>query len=66
MADIVNLRQARKAKAKAEREERATGNRARFGRSKAERRKEIAERDRTERLIAGHLRKPVDTDPAGS
>ena len=36
MAEIVNLRQARKQKARAEKEARATENRASFGRTKAE------------------------------
>jgi len=37
MADVVNLRQARKAKARSEREAKAAQNRAKFGRPKAER-----------------------------
>lgn len=37
MSEIINLRQARKAKARAEAEARASENRVAFGRSKAER-----------------------------
>lgn len=37
MADIVNLRQVRKAKTHAEKERNAEANRARFGRSKSDR-----------------------------
>ena len=37
MGEVVNLRSRRKAKAHAERSEKATANRARFGRSLAER-----------------------------
>ena len=43
MADIINLRQARKQKARAEREAVAQSNRAVFGRSKADRLKHNAE-----------------------
>ena len=43
MADIINLRQARKQKARAERETVAQSNRAVFGRSKADRLKHNAE-----------------------
>jgi hypothetical protein len=42
MADIVNLRRARKDKARRERENTAAANRLRFGRSKA---RKAAERD---------------------
>jgi len=44
MADVVNLRQARKRKVRADKEARAAENRERFGRSKAERRREEAQR----------------------
>ena len=44
MGDVVNLRQARKQKARAEKEEQAQANRARHGRSKAERRQDAAEK----------------------
>lgn len=50
MAEIVNLRQARKAKARAEKELAADSNRAKFGRTKSEkdRAKKVAalERDK--------------------
>lgn len=42
MADIVNLRQQRKTKARAEKAKRATDNRIRFGRTKAEKRRSRA------------------------
>ncbi|TXC72082.1 DUF4169 family protein [Sphingomonas ginsenosidivorax] len=50
MAEIVNLRRARKAKARATAEATATANRAAFGRTKAEKdaaQAEAAKRDRT-------------------
>jgi hypothetical protein len=51
MAEIVNLRRARKAKARTDREAQAAENRLRFGRPRAEREALEAE----ERLAAGHL-----------
>ena len=58
-ADIVNLRRARKARARAQREEAAAGNRRAFGRTKAEKRKDATERERSERHLEGH-RRPGD------
>jgi Domain of unknown function (DUF4169) len=56
MAEIVNLRQARKARARAEKEALAAANRAKFGRSKAEREAEAAKRDLAEHQLDGHKR----------
>ena len=42
MAEIVNLRQARKAKARTEKDDSAAANRAKFGRTKAEKQAEAA------------------------
>ena len=62
-ADIVNLRQARKAKARAEKERTAAANRARFGRPKPERLREQAEQARADKELAGkRLEKPDETD----
>jgi hypothetical protein len=55
-ADVVNLRRARKAKGRSEREAAADRNRARFGRSKAEKEKDAAERARAERALEAHRR----------
>ncbi len=46
MAEIVNLGRARKKKARAEKAARAAGKRARFGKTKAEKREAAAERAR--------------------
>jgi len=46
MASVVNLNRFRKAKRRAEDERRAAENRATFGRTKTERQKEEAERQR--------------------
>lgn len=54
MVEIVNLRLARKAKAKAEQSQRAADNRIQFGRSRAEREKSEAERRLANRRIDGH------------
>ncbi len=53
MAEIVNLRRARKGKARAEKEARAAGNRVRFGRTKAEKRQSEAERTHTGKSLDG-------------
>lgn len=59
MAEIVNLRQARKHKARAEKERRATENRAAFGRTRGEREKQHRLEDQAGRFIDGHRREPA-------
>jgi len=56
MADIVNLRAVRRAKARADREATADANRHKFGRTKAEKEAEAAEKQRAERSLDGHKR----------
>ena len=56
MADIVNLRQARKQKARAERERLAEQNRTLHGRSKADRERDRSIADKAEKFVAGHRR----------
>ena len=51
MAEIINLNKARKAKARAEKPLRAQENRARFGRTKAERQAEAGEKARAAKLL---------------
>ena len=53
MAEIVNLRRARKAQARAAKGTLAADNRARFGRTKAEKRATEAERGRAETRLDG-------------
>ncbi|PJG48421.1 hypothetical protein CAF53_09350 [Sphingobium sp. LB126] len=53
MADIINLRQARKAKARADQTRQAEINRVKFGRTKAERKAEALEEERKARMIDG-------------
>ncbi|WP_353185096.1 DUF4169 family protein [Bosea sp. (in: a-proteobacteria)] len=65
MAEIVNLRRARKQKARAEAGKQAERNRIAFGLSKAERSLAEAERDKAERHVEGHrLSRNDDPDTA--
>ncbi|TPK71674.1 MULTISPECIES: DUF4169 family protein [unclassified Mesorhizobium] len=61
MADIVNLRQARKQKARDNKARVAEQNRALHGRSKADRQRDRLIADKAEKFIAGHR-----LDPSGS
>jgi hypothetical protein len=54
MAEIVNLRRARKAKARDKAEEEAATNRAKFGTPKAVRKAAEAQADLAEKRLAGH------------
>lgn len=56
MADIVNLRQARKRKARLERERTADANRVKFGRPKADKEHDRLENARVNRTHEGHRR----------
>jgi hypothetical protein len=56
MADIVNLRQARKQKARIEKDRLASKNRALHGRTKAEREHDRLTADKAENFVAGHRR----------
>ena len=53
MAEIVNLNRARKAKLRADATKQAEVNRARFGRTKAEKQAEAAEQARRDALLDG-------------
>lgn len=55
-AEIVNLRQARKAKARVQKDKTADENRRRFGRTKAERRNDEVARDKAAKALDGHKR----------
>jgi hypothetical protein len=56
MAEIVNLRRARKQKARAEAETEAAAKRLVHGRTKAERTKTRAEQEAVDRKLDGHKR----------
>lgn len=56
MSNVVNLRQARKAKARDDRARVADGNRAKFGRTKAERITDDKDQARQDALLDGAYR----------
>jgi hypothetical protein len=59
MAEIVNLRQVRKQKARADKERTAAGNRAAYGRTKDERERQRRLDEQAGRFIDGHRREPA-------
>jgi hypothetical protein len=62
MAEIVSLSKARKARARTEKEATAQQNRILFGRSKAEKARDAAEKSFAEKLIAAHRRDPSEPE----
>ena len=56
MAEIINLRQARKVRARAEKARLADANRAKFGRTRAERQVQRQDQDRLDRALDGAKR----------
>lgn len=56
MGDVVNLRLARKRKARTEKEQAAERNRAVHGRTKGERQRDRADSERTQNFLDGHRR----------
>ena len=65
MADIVNLRMARKTKARNEKERIAEQNRLLHGRSKAEKLRAQAEAGKASSFLEGHRREHKDDDTLG-
>lgn len=60
MAEIVNLNRARKKKRAAEKEKAAEANRAKFGRTKAEKETQRAEKELADRALDGAKRDERD------
>jgi capsule polysaccharide export protein KpsE/RkpR len=60
MAEIINLRRARKAKAKSQSETKADANRVAFGRTKAEKQATAAVKSLEARRLEGHKRTTDD------
>jgi hypothetical protein len=56
MAEIINLKQARKAKARVVKDNEAAANRVKFGRSKAEKQAEAARLALEAKRLEGHKR----------
>lgn len=65
MADIVNLRHARKQKARAEKERLAEQNRSLHGRSRTERERDRLAADKSEKFVSGHRRERPDHQSIG-
>lgn len=63
MAEIINLRRARKQRARQDAERQAEQNRLSFGRSKAERNLTAAERDKAARDLEGHRLSDESDEP---
>jgi Domain of unknown function (DUF4169) len=60
MAEIVNLRAARKRKAREDADRTAQANRALFGRIKSDKQRERAEKDKARAFVDGHRRDGPD------
>ena len=60
MAEIINLRRARKAKKRDDKEKRAAENRALIGLSKAQKEAAKAENKRQTEALDGHEREPAE------
>ncbi len=60
-AEIINLRAARKARARADKDAKAAENRTRFGRTKAEREREAASEEQTLQVWSAHRRDVPET-----
>lgn len=58
MADILSLSKARKAKARADKDAAAAGNRVKFGRTKAEKAEDEKRKSIAEKMIDAHKREP--------
>lgn len=63
MAEIINLRRARKQRARQDADQQAQQNRITFGRTKAERQLTEAERDKAARTLDGHRLASPDDEP---
>jgi hypothetical protein len=62
MADLVNLRNARKRKARAEKEKAAQANRVLHGTPKALRKLDAAKKDQADQRLSGHRLEKPDGD----
>ncbi len=58
MPDIINLKQKRKAKARVEKEKKATENRQKFGRTAQEKQRDKVNAEQLKRHLEGHKRQP--------
>ncbi|PTW58777.1 uncharacterized protein DUF4169 [Breoghania corrubedonensis] len=65
-ADIINLRQARKARRRADKETTAAENRIRFGKTRSEKDKAKAETEKATRSLEGHRLETPSRDDDGA
>lgn len=67
MGEVINLNQARKARERQEKARTADANRLRYGRTKAEKRREAAEAEKLRRELDGKRKSPPEggDDKAG-
>lgn len=65
-ADIINLRQARKARRRAAKETEAAENRIRYGQSKSDKASATAETEKNARSLEGHRLDPPSRDDDGA
>jgi hypothetical protein len=63
MGDVINLRSARKSKARAEKDAKASANRAKFGRPRAEIKKQKTLQERDRKALDAHLLSPQEDKP---
>jgi len=63
-ADIINLRQARKTKSRAQKEAAASANRRKFGRTRAEKADDETARNKADHLLDGHRLAEESDQPA--
>lgn len=54
MTEVINLNHKRKAKARSEKEKKASQNRVKFGRTKEEKNRETLHAERSRKLLEGH------------
>lgn len=62
MANIINLNKKRKARARLEKEKKASENRIKFGRTKQEKQLEKQEKERNDRFLDNHKLDKKDED----
>ena len=65
MGTVINLRQVRKKKAREEKGKKAEANRAKFGRTKAEKREQTFEATKLQRHLDGSKRSGDENEPSG-
>ena len=58
MTEVINLRQQRKIKARAQKDKKSSENRRKYGRTKEEKQTEKLKAERDQRYLEGHKREP--------